>query len=102
MPALVLPQHSNQSVYTLDTVADDERASLIGHSDTSTYGTTEQPQTSTRPSSKKLIFHATLKMAAIFIVSTLLLGGTLWLALPTLEECVRVLCQPQFRLTASN
>ena len=31
-----------------------------------------------------------LKMACIFVVSTLLLGGTLWLALPTLEEQVFV------------
>lgn len=30
--------------------------------------------------------NATLKMAAIFTVSTLFLGGTLWLALPTLDE----------------
>lgn len=31
---------------------------------------------------------ATLKMAAIFILSTAFLGTTLWLALPTLDEYV--------------
>jgi hypothetical protein len=35
-----------------------------------------------------MILNAALKMAAVFIVSTLVLGGTLWFALPTLEQCV--------------
>jgi len=75
--------HRNDSMYTLHTVNDDDddRVPLRTHTQTS-YGTT------TPPSSKKLIFNATLKMACIFFISTLLLGGTLWLALPTLDECV--------------
>lgn len=35
--------------------------------------------------------NATLKMAVIFILSTAFLGATLWLALPTLDECVYAL-----------
>jgi len=81
----------NASMYTLDTVDyddDDDR-----HSDTSpllspatpTYGATF-PRSPTVPSSAKIIFNATLKMACIFIISSIFLGGTLWLALPTLEE----------------
>ena len=35
-----------------------------------------------------MILNAALKMAAVFIVSTLVLGGTLWFALPTLEQYV--------------
>lgn len=37
---------------------------------------------------KRPLVLAGLQMAAIFILSTLILGGTLWLALPTLEKCV--------------
>ena len=37
-------------------------------------------------SSRKILLNASMKMAALFIVSTLVLGGTLWLALPPLEE----------------
>jgi hypothetical protein len=35
-----------------------------------------------------MVLNAALKMAVVFLVSTLVLGGTLWFALPTLEECV--------------
>lgn len=41
--------------------------------------------------SGRIVFNAALKMACIFIVSVLLLGGTLYLALPTLEEADRPL-----------
>jgi len=74
-------------MYTLDTVNDEEHDR---YSDTSpllspatpSYGATF-PRS---PSSAKIIFNATLKMACIFIISSIFLGGTLWLALPTLEE----------------
>ena len=56
--------------------------SLLSHADEPQYGTTRPAG----PSNKRILFTATLKMAAIFIVSTLFLGGTLWLALPTLDE----------------
>lgn len=37
---------------------------------------------------KRPLVRAGLQMAGIFILSTLIMGGTLWLALPTLERCV--------------
>lgn len=36
--------------------------------------------------SRKKLLNAAMKMAALFVLSSLLLGGTLWLALPTLDE----------------
>ncbi|KAG8748164.1 hypothetical protein FRC10_008897 [Ceratobasidium sp. 414] len=38
------------------------------------------------PNARKLVFMAGLKVLALFIVGSVLLGGTLWVALPTLEE----------------
>lgn len=62
---------------------------------TPSYGSAGHPHTPTRPSSRKVIVNATLKMATIFLLSTILLGGTLWLTLPTLEEADRKhLCIP--------
>ncbi|KAL4066757.1 hypothetical protein J3A83DRAFT_4098546 [Scleroderma citrinum] len=49
------------------------------------YGTFEN----SRPSSSKLLFNAALRMAAVFLLSTILLGSILWLALPTLDESDR-------------
>ncbi|KAH9838699.1 oxalate transporter [Rhodofomes roseus] len=76
----------NRSAYSLATVHDppspSARTSLLSHADEPQYGTTPPAG----PSNKRILFTATLKMAAIFIVSTLFLGGTLWLALPTLDE----------------
>ncbi|KAN0093071.1 hypothetical protein V8E55_003855 [Tylopilus felleus] len=72
--------HSNTSEYTLNTVHDTDR--LLPQDDTSFYGST---QDSPRPSSTRLLLSAALRMAAIFLVATLLLGGTLFLALPTLS-----------------
>ena len=81
----------NRSAYSLATVYDmpspTARTSLLSNSSTDSlqnYGAAGP----SRPSSRKLLWNATLKMSAIFAVSTVLLGGTLWLALPTLEECV--------------
>ncbi|KAF8905011.1 hypothetical protein CPB84DRAFT_1960575 [Gymnopilus junonius] len=78
---------SNASTYTLDTVAydtDDDRAPLLTPA-TPAYGAT-YPRSPAPTSPTRIIFNATLKMACIFIVSTVLLGGTLWLALPTLDD----------------
>ena len=75
----------NRSAYSLATVHDDpfptQRTALLSSTDNS-YGTTEPA----RPSSRRILMNATLKMAVIFIVSTAFLGATLWLALPTLDE----------------
>ncbi|KAF9520913.1 hypothetical protein BS47DRAFT_1323455 [Hydnum rufescens UP504] len=43
---------------------------------------------------RRPLLHAALQMTGIFLVSTILLGGTLWLALPTLSEEDR----PQLRI----
>ena len=77
----------DRSAYSMATVYDapspDSRTSLLSHhSSEPSYGATGPSQ----PSSRKLLWNATLKMAVIFTVSTIVLGGTLWLALPTLEE----------------
>jgi hypothetical protein len=66
--------HPNPSEYTLDTVRDTDP--LL-------------PDES-RPtrSPARLLLATALRMAALFIVATLLLGGTLFLALPTLQPSV--------------
>lgn len=87
-PHRTLPD--NRSAYSMATVhsasSDADQHTALLSSNSESYGATEP----SRPSSKKLIFNATLKMALIFLVSTALLGSTLWLALPTLEEYVIV------------
>jgi hypothetical protein len=90
-PRLPFPetQHPNYSTYTLDTVTyDDHDDHTPLNAPTPSYGAANFPHTPTRPSSRKVIFTAMLKMACIFAVSSLVLGGVLWLALPTLEEQV--------------
>ena len=74
------------SVYTLDTVDGEhdrhtDRSSLLSPG-TPDYGATF-PRSSS--ASRTIIFNALLKMACIFLLSTVALGGTLWLALPTLD-----------------
>ncbi|KAF5367439.1 hypothetical protein D9758_003806 [Tetrapyrgos nigripes] len=90
MPSLSLNLNraNNPSLYTLATVNDDDDdARPLLTPTTPSYGATPvTPRSSSHPSSRKVIFNAALKMACIFVLSTLLLGGTLWLALPTLEE----------------
>ena len=77
--------HQNASEYTLRTVAGDDNTP-INTPTTPSYGSTID---SREPSSRRLIFNATLKMACVFLASTLILGSILWVALPTLKECVR-------------
>ena len=87
--------HPNDSAYTLATVQHpeiDESCSLLSPSSSSqhssspvSYGTTPvHPPNHTR----RVIFNATLKMALIFVLSCVFLGGTLWIALPTLDPYV--------------
>ena len=83
------PYHDASSAYSLATVPDlgspTQRTALLrpsSPSSTHSYGATAP----VRPSSRRLLVEATLKMAVIFILSTAFLGVTLWLALPTLEE----------------
>ncbi|KAF8199506.1 hypothetical protein BJ912DRAFT_949210 [Pholiota molesta] len=95
-PALSLvrdePGPSNTSIYTLNTLDDDasDTAPLLTPA-TPNYGATFPRSPNPTHSSARVIFNATLKMACIFAVSTLFLGGTLWLALPTLDEADRPL-----------
>lgn len=91
-------QHPNYSTYTLDTVNyDDHDDHTPLMAPTPSYGAANFPHTPTRPSSRTVIFNAMLKMACIFAVSSIVLGGILWLALPTLEEADR----PRLRIPKS-
>ncbi|KAJ3867041.1 hypothetical protein EV359DRAFT_35405 [Lentinula novae-zelandiae] len=88
---LNLNRTANASVYTLATVDERHDEENSPHAPlltplTPSYGSTMPRSPGTSRSSRKLILNATLKMAAIFVVSTAILGITLWLALPTLEE----------------
>jgi len=58
---------------------------------TPNYGTAFPPPSPGVPSIRRPLFNAALKMAILFAISTLVLGGTLWLALPTLDEADRPL-----------
>jgi hypothetical protein len=73
---------TNESTYTLATVHDnDEYSSLLSPARIS-YGSAPVH----RPhQTRRVIFNATLKMALIFFLSCFLLGGTLWISLPTLD-----------------
>ncbi|KAG6828143.1 hypothetical protein H0H92_009029 [Tricholoma furcatifolium] len=99
--AFIPPSHPNHSAYTLATVNHDgdDRSPLLTPV-TPSYGTANYPHSPTRPSQRKVILNATLKMAAIFVVSTLFLSAALWLALPTLEEQV-LDDRPRLRLPKS-
>ncbi|KAJ6544835.1 hypothetical protein DFH09DRAFT_1040805 [Mycena vulgaris] len=92
-PALSLA-HQNPSEYTLQNIGDQ---TPINTPTTPSYGSTFAPDGGHRPSSRRLILNATLKMACVFLVSTFFLGSILWLALPTLEEDDR----PKLRLPKS-
>ncbi|KIM84401.1 hypothetical protein PILCRDRAFT_96961 [Piloderma croceum F 1598] len=85
--------HSNSSAYTLATVHDDDEPThspttplLTPAPNSASYGATFPRSPGVPPNSRKLIVNAALKMSSIFIISTLLLGGTLWIALPTLDD----------------
>ncbi|OBZ72671.1 Transmembrane protein 41B [Grifola frondosa] len=77
----------DRSAYSMATVHDlpspTSRTSLLSAAPSdSNYGATAP----TAPSTRKILWNASLKMAAIFVLSTLFLGGTLWLALPPLDD----------------
>lgn len=89
--------HQNASAYTLATVDEpaviqstDDRAPLLAaDSDASSiYGATLTQSRAPHASSPKLLLKAAIRMAAVFVLSTILLGGTLWLTLPRLDEYV--------------
>ena len=85
----------NESSYTLATVHHpdtDEFTSLLSPSSLPLYGSAPvHPPHHAR----RVVFKATCKMALIFTLSCIFLGGTLWIALPTLEPYVYfLLCLP--------
>ncbi|KAJ6607366.1 hypothetical protein B0H10DRAFT_1818271 [Mycena sp. CBHHK59/15] len=84
VPTPLALSHSNASEYTLRTLPETDDTPLNTPT-TPSYGATFTPEHA-RPSSRRLIFNATFKMACVFVVSTVLLGSILWIALPTLEE----------------
>lgn len=91
----------NASVYSLRLINDDDsdRAPLVTPL-TPSYGSTLRSPT--RPSARKTIFNATIKMGMLFIVSTLALSAILWFALPSLDECVFCLPKLALELTFSQ
>lgn len=108
-PSLLGAMHyQNASAYTLTTVhpddpeimefADDRAPLLAPESETgSLYGATPAHLQASHASSPRLLLKAAIRMAAVFILSTILLGGTLWLTLPTLDEADR----PSLRIPKS-
>ena len=85
----------NESAYTLATVQSedtDEFTSLLSPSSPPSYGSAPtHPPHHTR----RVVFNAACKMALIFTLSCIFLGGTLWIVLPTLEPYVYfLLCLP--------
>lgn len=89
------PYRDNSSAYSLATVQESDplltptqNTSLLSPSTGGQHYGTVQPS---QPSTRRILMNATLKMAVIFILSTAFLGATLWLALPTLDECVYTL-----------
>jgi hypothetical protein len=87
----------NESAYTLATLEhqhpdSDEFTSLLSPSSPSSYGSA--PVHSPH-NTRRVVFNATCKMALIFTLSCIFLGGTLWIVLPTLEPYVYfLLCLP--------
>lgn len=76
----------NESEYTLATVElDTDELTSLTLSSPPSYGTT--PVHSPHHT-RRVIFNAACKMALIFTLSCIILGGTLWIALPTLEPYV--------------
>ena len=87
----VSPSMRRYSSYTLKTI-DDERASLLKNGDAPqpSYGAVpvdDPPPLSSAETRRKLLF-AGIKMAILFVVSSVLLFAVLKLALPTLDEYV--------------
>jgi hypothetical protein len=95
---MVVTAHNNESAYTLTSMhMNSPSDSSVGSDSTArspllslsarSYGATFQRSARllSQPSTKQL-FKAAFKMAIVFVVSTALLSGTLWVALPTLDE----------------
>jgi len=84
LPAMLRTE--NGSAYTLDTVHFSRPPTPSSHGSTPSYGSIPHSERTSPSGSRDIIVRAGLKMALIFAVSCVILGGTLWLALPTLDE----------------
>lgn len=83
------PAASVFTLYTLDDRDDSasERSPLLASTSAApSYNGEERPASPSLRSARRPLLNAALKMAAVFIISSVILGGTLWLALPTLDE----------------
>ena len=92
--------HDNASAYTLASVHATPSMALSPGPDppsstisplfspyTRTYGTTFSRRLDSSPqSSRNVLVNAALKMVALFVISVAVLGGTLWLSLPSIDE----------------
>ena len=76
----------NGSLYTLDTVDFSRPSTPSSRESAPSYGSIPQSDRAPPGRSRDIIVRAGLKMALIFTASCVILGGTLWLALPTLDE----------------
>ena len=84
-PLRSLPNESAYTLATVDHTDTDEFTSLLSPSSPSSYGSAPvHPPHHAR----RVVFNATCKMALIFTLSCIFLGGTLWIVLPTLEPYV--------------
>lgn len=89
---------SSSTPDSADSLLQSERAPLLSSpTPAASYGATPISYELSPAATRRILFNAAMKMAALFIVSTIVLGGTLWLALPTLEEYVAI-CSPQVSL----
>lgn len=83
----------NASEYTLASVRagdheEDSWTPLLpsASSDNSIYGAIPSISRDGRPSSSRLLWSAAVRMAVVFVASSLVLGSILWIALPTLQD----------------
>lgn len=66
--------------------ASEDTSLLSGSGNQRTYTGLAKYMPAIDPEARKLVFRAGLKVLLLFIVGSVALGGTLWVALPTLEE----------------
>ena len=76
----------NGSEYTLDTIHCSRPPTPSSHGSTIGYDSIPHSAWTPPSRSRDIVVRAGLKMALIFVVSCAILGGTLWLALPALDE----------------
>lgn len=76
----------NDSAYTLDTVRFSRPPTPSSHSSAPSYGSISHLERTPPSGSRDIIVRAGFRVTLIFAAGCIILGGTLWLALPTLDE----------------